>query len=73
MNFSIDPKISFYVGVALTIATVVGSSPDLLHNAFPETWIPSMVAWNNLIAKVGLALSTFAAGVSAKNSGPLTK
>lgn len=57
MSFN-DPKIRFWIGVALTIATGIGTGGIALKGAFPDTWIPYITAWANIIGFFGTAILT---------------
>lgn len=68
---SIDPKVTFWLGVIVTIATGVGGGMIHLTNMIPADWIPSVTAWNAFIAFVGNAMLTALSGMSSAKIGPL--
>jgi hypothetical protein len=67
----VSPKISFWVGVAVVIEQAIGTGAVNLSNAIPADWIPSVVAWNNILGFVGSTFMTIAAGFSSRERGPL--
>lgn len=70
---SVDPKISFVLGIITTIALAISTGTVHLTNAIPEAWIPTVVAWNGIIAFIGTAVMTALAGFSSHEQGPITK
>ena len=70
---TVSPTISFWIGVAVTIAIgISGGTVSLTHAVSPE-WIPAITAWCNIVAFVGSAVLTALHGISSKAAGPLTK
>ena len=68
----IDPTISFWIGVAVTICVAIGTGATKLTGAIPADWIPSVTAWVNIFALCGTAFLTAAHGLSSAKPGPLT-
>jgi hypothetical protein len=69
----VDPRIPFWLGVAITVLVGVGSGTVRLTNVVPEAWIPAIVAWNNLLGFIGTAVMTALVGVSSAAKGPLVR
>ena len=67
----IDPKIAFYFGVWTSVLLLIGGSPDLLKNVFPDMWIVHIVAACILLGKINNVLLTAAIGFSSVKAGPL--
>src|SRR5215469_10149831 len=67
----IDPKISFWLGVAVTALIGIGGGTVSLTNAIPPDWIPTVVAWCNILSFLGSAVLTALHGFASGNSGPL--
>ena len=70
---SVDPKITFWLGVAVTIATAIGGGTVTLTNLIPADWIPFVTGWTNLIAFVGTAILTALTGISSNKAGPFVR
>lgn len=68
----VNPKISFWLGVCVTMFVAIGSGTVSLTHAIPDAWIPTVQAWNNLLGLGGTALLTALHGMSSSKSGPLT-
>ena len=68
----VDPKITFWLGVIVTIATGVGGGTVHLTHMIPDAWIPAVTSWNAFIAFAGSGLLTALSGISSAKSGPLT-
>lgn len=68
---SVDPRVSFWLGVVVTVTLAVGNGTVTLTHAIPDSWIPVVVAWNQLLAVLGSAILTALHGVSAPHRGPL--
>lgn len=49
---NIDPKVIFWLSVAIAIAGV-GSQAALWGGALPADWIPILTAWNHILSTVG--------------------
>ena len=69
--YQIDPKVTFWLGVIVTIATGVGGGTVQLTNALPADWIPMIQAWNNIVAFFGATAMTAMTGMSSRAPGPL--
>ena len=54
----IDPKISFWLGVVVTALIGVGGGTVSLTHAIPPDWIPTVVAWCNILSFLGSAVLT---------------
>ncbi|HEY6258030.1 MAG TPA: hypothetical protein VIY51_19780, partial [Xanthobacteraceae bacterium] len=67
----IDPKVSFWLGVAVTALIGVGGGTVSLTDAIPPDWIPAVVAWCNILSFFGSGVLTALHGFSSGNSGPL--
>lgn len=68
-----DPKVTFYLGILVTIATGVGLGTVTLTGAIPADWVPIAKTWCGLVAFIGNAVLTAMAGFSSNKTGPLTK
>lgn len=71
--FEVDPRISFALGIVITGAIGISSGALGLDNAIPADWIPTVKAWNSIIAFYGSAIVTALHGVSSNRSGPLAR
>lgn len=67
----IDPKISFWLGVVVTALIGIGGGTVSLTHAIPPAWIPTVVAWCNILSVLGSAMLTALHGFASGNSGPL--
>lgn len=67
----IDPKISFWLGVVVTALIGIGGGTVSLTHAVPPAWIPTVVAWCNILSFLGSAVLTALHGFASGNSGPL--
>jgi hypothetical protein len=67
----IDPKISFWLGVVVTALIGIGGGTVSLTHAIPPAWIPTVVAWCNILSFLGSAVLTALHGFASGNSGPL--
>jgi hypothetical protein len=65
-----DPKISFWLGVFVTALIGIGGGTVSLTHAVPPDWIPTVVAWCNILSFLGSAVLTALHGFSSGNSGP---
>lgn len=70
---TVDPKITFVLGILVTIAVGIGGGAVQLTHAIPADYIPVVQAWNNIIGFVGTAVLTALTGISSAKTGPLTK
>jgi hypothetical protein len=69
----VDPRVPFWLGIAITVLVGVGGGTVRLTNVVPEAWIPAVVAWNNLLGFIGTAVMTALVGVSSSANGPLIR
>ncbi len=67
----VDPKYTFWLGVAVTIEQAIGSGTIHLTNMIPADWIPPVIAWNATLAFIGTTLITALTGLSSAKRGPL--
>jgi hypothetical protein len=67
----IDPKISFWLGVVVTALIGIGGGTVSLTHAIPPAWIPTVVAWCNILSFFGSAVLTALHGFASGDSGPL--
>lgn len=70
---TIDPKITFWLGVLTTVFIGISSGTIHLTNMIPETWIPTVTAWSAFFAFMNSAFLTAAAGFSSSARGPIAK
>ena len=68
---TIDPKTAFYIGLFITICTGISTGAVHFAHAIPDSWIPVVTAWSSILAFVGSAYQTMAAGLSSNKKGPL--
>ena len=68
----VSPKVSFWLGIAITVAIGISSGTLELTHAVPDAWIPVVTAWCGIIAFVGSATLTALHGFSSGVAGPLT-
>jgi hypothetical protein len=69
---TVNPKISFWLGVAVIIATGIGNGYVPLDHALPDWLIDPWKSWNNLFAFCGTTVLTALHGLSSRQGGPLT-
>lgn len=69
----VNPQISFWIGVVISVAVGIGGGTVSLTNVIPEQWIPIVQAWTNLFAFVGTTFLTALHAVSSPKKGPLAK
>jgi hypothetical protein len=72
MYFVGNPTVSFWVGLVTTICTAVVAKPELIHHAFPDSWVPWIVSWDGLVAIAGSAYITASHGFANPVAGPFT-
>jgi hypothetical protein len=65
-----DPKVSFWLGVVVTALIGIGGGAVSLTHAIPPDWIPTVVAWCNILSFLGSGLLTALHGFSSGSSGP---
>lgn len=70
---TVDPKVTFILGIIVTIAVGIGGGSVQLTHAIPADVIPVVQAWNNIIGFAGTAVLTALSGMSSNKSGPLVK
>ena len=70
---TVSPTISFWIGVAVTIAIGISAGTVSLTHIVADAWIPYVTAWCGLGAFVGSAVLTALHGISSDKSGPFTK
>ena len=68
---TIDPKTAFYIGLFITVCTGISTGAVHLTHALPDSWIPAVTAWTSILAFIGSAWQTMAAGLSSNKKGPL--
>ncbi len=69
----VNPCISFWLGVAVTILVGIGGGSVSLTNVVPEAWVPTVHAVSNLLGFIGTAILTALHGISSGQKGPLVK
>lgn len=69
----VDPKITFWIGVATTVCLAVGTGAVSFTNAISADWVPAIVAWNKILGFVGNSVMTALIGFSGAQHGPITK
>lgn len=67
----IDPRVSFVIGILVTLETAVGGGLISLTHMIPADSIPTVTAWCNALAFAGSAILTGLHGFSSGNPGPL--
>ena len=69
---NVDPKIAFYLGLAVFLAGIVGTAgPTFFAGALPVDVIPPLVKWCAIVATLGNGLLTYIAGSNMTNAGRL--
>jgi hypothetical protein len=69
---NIDPKIAFYLGLAVFIAGVIANAGvNFLTGALPADIIPPLVKWCAIVATLGNGILTYIAGTNMTNAGRL--
>lgn len=68
----IDPKYSFWLGVATTIF-LGGSNVSMWAGWIPDADISLLVGINRVLGFVGTTIMTALAGVSSHENGPISK
>jgi hypothetical protein len=69
----VDPVVTMWLGVAVTIEQAIGNGTVLLTNVIPAAWTPWVVGWCNFLAFVGTVAMTAMSAFSSQHSGPLIK
>ena len=67
-----NPKYTFWLGIIVTVCLAVGNGSLHLTHMIPESWIPTVVAWNAFIAFVGAAVMTAMAGINSSKQSIVT-
>lgn len=67
----INPKVPFYFGVFLTIASLFASGTIHLSGLVPADAIPYVTGWSSVIVAVGTVIQTAMSGYSSVGQGPL--
>jgi hypothetical protein len=67
----VNPAVTFWFGVALTIAQAVVSGTVHLTGLVPVGYLPIITGWASVFVTVGLAIQTAMAGASSVAVGPL--
>lgn len=67
---NIDPKIIFWISVAIAICGV-GSSPAIWAGALPADYIPILAQWNKIISTMGQVVMPLLLGQGITNAGRL--
>lgn len=68
---NIDPKISFYLGLTVSIALALANGTVLLKGALPDTAIPYVISWASIIGNIGTIIMTAIAGGNMTRAGRL--
>jgi len=68
---SFDPKFTFWLGIAVTIAIGVTNGTVHLTDIVPPEYVKPATAWMGLLAFVGSTVTTAMAGMSSSKAGPL--
>ena len=71
MNFTIDPRIRFIIGIFVTFAIGVTQGTISLTNAIPDVWIKPTVAWCGILAFVGSFVNTAISGIGMSTQSRL--
>jgi hypothetical protein len=69
---SVDPRISFWVGIAVTIAVGIGGGAVSFSHVIPDAWMPTVQGISNIIGFAGTAVLTALHGISSDKAGPLS-
>jgi hypothetical protein len=67
---NIDPKIIFWISIALAIAGV-GSNAAIWGGAIPADYIPMWAQWNKIISTMGQVVMPLLLGQGMTNAGRL--
>jgi hypothetical protein len=70
-SIGIDPKWSFYLGIAIVLETAIGQGAVPLTNTFPADWLPYIKGWSQLLSFIGQTIQTALIGYSSRQVGPL--
>jgi hypothetical protein len=67
----VNPKVPFYFGLFLTIASLFASGTIHLSGLVPADVIPYVTGWSSVIVAVGTAIQTAMSGYASVGVGPL--
>lgn len=67
----IDPKISLYIGIAVTIEQAIGIGALNLTDAIPLAYIPAVKSWCLILAFTGTAILTAHIGAASTDDAKL--
>ncbi len=67
---NIDPKIIFWISVAIAVAGV-GSNTAIWGGAIPAEYIPILASWNKIISTMGQVVMPLLLGQGMTNAGRL--
>jgi len=67
---TIDPRITFFLAVAVAIEQAIGGGSLSLTNAIPAAWIPTVQAWCNLLGFSGTTIIAVLSGMHAWSPPP---
>lgn len=66
---TIDPKVSFWLGLVVSVALAIANGTILLKGAVPAGDIPYIVSWCSIIGNIGTLVMTAFAGANMTTSG----
>lgn len=67
----VNPTVTFWLGVATTIAQGIASGTVHLTGLVPADWIPAVTGWLGLAVFVNMTILTGLSGFSGVKQGPL--
>lgn len=67
---NIDPKVIFWISVAIAVAGV-GSNAAIWGGAMPADYIPILASWNKIISTMGQVVMPLLLGQGITNAGRL--
>lgn len=67
---NIDPKVIFWISVAIAVAGV-GSNAAIWGGALPAEYIPVLASWNKIISTMGQVVMPLLLGQGMTNAGRL--
>jgi len=70
---TIDPKISFYLNIAMAIATAIAGGTISFGDLLPSETSHAVVGWCALFSSIYAVVNVYLSGYSSKASGPLVK
>ena len=68
---NIDPKVSFYLGLTVSIALAIANGTIAFKGAVPDAVIPMLVSWCSIVGNIGTIVMTAIAGSNMTRSGRL--